>query len=150
MQSQIDKTAAAVRRWRSSHPNHSKELPTNLQRKVVRLLETCSWDDVCEAIGITRGRLATWRRLHREHLQLKRRSLTKRRSKPEPPEETEDQGDFIELPLLGPATSALTRDIIAVELELPSGVVLRARTETDASAVVDLITRVLGEASGHP
>ncbi len=150
MQSTIEKTAIAVRRWRSNHPDHSKELPTHLQQKVVKLLETCSWDDVCEAIRITRGRLATWRRLHREHLQLKRRVLANRRSTPEPLKETEDRGDFIELPFLGPAPSAVTRDIIAVELDLPSGVVLRARTEADVSAVVDLITKVLAEASGHP
>ena len=69
VQTELRQTALAVRIWRKSHPaGPTAGMPVDLQRKVVKLLESHSWDEVCEAVGIGRSSLSVLRKRHRDHL----------------------------------------------------------------------------------
>jgi len=73
-QTELSRTALAVGIWRREHSGRpAAGMPAELQRNVVKLLETYSWEEVCKAVGIGRSSLAVFRRRHREHLQLRRR-----------------------------------------------------------------------------
>jgi len=123
MKRDIDQVAASVRRWRRRHPGQSSDLPTELQQQVVKLLEKYMWSEVCETVEVKRQRLASWRRNHREQLGLKRRPHNMEKVDPA----------FLELPLTVPPRP-INRGL-AVELQLPSGVMLRAREPPPILAV---------------
>ena len=80
-QPDLKRTALEVGIWRRNHPTGPMSgLPVELQRNVVKLLESHSWDEVCEAVGINRVSLSVLRKHHREHLQLRRRMVSPKRA----------------------------------------------------------------------
>jgi hypothetical protein len=141
MQQSIKRTASAYRRWREANPGRTAQAPVDLQRRVVELLEKHSWEEVCEVVGVKRSRLAGWRREHLESLGLTRR----RRPRPERVHEQAtpiEAPSFLELPI-----AAVSAQSIEVDLRLPSGVVVHARTTGDAAGLGDFVTRIIGAAS---
>ena len=138
MQTELKGTALAVRQWRKENSGPMTGLAVDLQRRVVRLLEEHSWDEVCDAVGINKSQLAIWRRDHREHLQLRSRRVSRQRTKRPPPKgaRMRPAPGFIELPI----TTEPRRDI---EVRLPTGVVVCAGGNADLGAVGELVARLL-------
>lgn len=145
MQTELKAIALAVRRWRKTHQSPMAQLPTELQRNVVRLLEANSWDEVCGTVGVNRSQLSIWRRSHRDHLQLKPRRFSRKR-RPQPKvssprklrrRRSNPPTDFIEV-ALPPSAPALD-----VELKLPTGIVVHARSGGDIDALAGFVTRLL-------
>ena len=80
VQTELKRTALAVRMWRRNHPAKSMAgMPVDLQQNVVRLLESHSWDEVCAAVGIGKSSLSLLRRRHCDDLQLRRRVAPRKR-----------------------------------------------------------------------
>lgn len=147
MSTELKKTALAVRHWRNQHSGPMRGLEVTLQQRVVRLLEDHSWDEVCTAVGVGRSQLSVWRRAHREHLQLRPRrrsqqdtrsrstSRSGRRSSPKP------ATGFIEVPL---PLEAPRHD---VEIKLPTGIVVCARSGPGLAAVGELVISLLDQSA---
>ncbi|MFC1612068.1 hypothetical protein ACFL6C_13985, partial [Myxococcota bacterium] len=145
MQPEIKRTALATRVWRKNHSGPIADMPVELQREVVKLLESHSWDQVSDAIGISKSTLSVFRKRHREHLQLRsrrssghrqvasrKRDLSRKKS-PERP------NGFIEVPVV----SSPSR--LDVEIRLPSGIVVQASSGSDTGAVGDFVARLLAD-----
>ena len=80
VQTELRRTALAVRMWRRNHPAEPMTgMPVDLQQNIVRLLEGHSWDEVCEAVGIGKSSLSILRRRHCEDLKLRRRVAPRKR-----------------------------------------------------------------------
>jgi len=142
MQTEIKQVAIEVQIWRRQTGSKVKGMPESLQKRVVKLLEEYSWSDVCKTVGIGRSSLFALRKRYCGELQLKPRPQSKRpprakaagtKCKPAP------QPAFIEV--TGPM--AITSARLQVELRLPSGLVVRAESQTDVDAVERFANKII-------
>jgi hypothetical protein len=143
--SDLKHTAVAVRVWRKNTQGSVKEMPADLQRDTVKLLEAHSWEEVCQATGIGKSTLAFFRRCHRDQLQLRPRRVPRKRrparerTNPAMPGKTVN-AEFLEVPLVG------VHPRLHVELRLPSGVIVHAHSAVDPGAVSAFVARLLADA----
>jgi hypothetical protein len=145
MPTDLKRTALAARVWRKNAQGSIKDMPADLQRNVVKLLEDHSWEDVCQAVGISRSSLGYFRRCHRDQLQLRPRVFSRKsrsvheRHEARPTALGKANDDFIELPIVG------AQPRLHVELRLPSGIVVHAHSAIDAGAVCSFVSKVIAD-----
>ncbi len=148
MQTELKATGITVRNWRMQHGGRMTGLPVDLQCRVVKLLEKHSWHEVCDAVGISKSQLSSWRCEHREHLQLQPRPRRSPAQHTRPRERSSSRratlqpaASFIELSV---PTETACPDI---EVKLPTGVIVRARNSANITAVAELVGRLVAAAS---
>ena len=133
MENELVGASSAVQEWCTTHQRGIKDIPTELQQRVVKLLETHRWATVCGAVGVDKNRLCGWRRAHRDVVQLKPRVSRRKKAL------VSTAPAFIELP--APRTSEPVAESgvgFEIELAFPGGAVLRGRSPGESESVARL------------
>jgi hypothetical protein len=135
----ISKVKKSLTKWRQKQNGKLRDLPIELRSQAVRLLDSYSWDDVSEQLGVSKSTLSHWRK------STKGNSITPRvpevidEARHGRPKVSSDASQFVEVMECMVDVPGTKGPALTVTLEMPNGVSLCVDGPMDRHFVQGLV-----------